>query len=551
MRARERVRMTAGPLRNRHGGLEVSSKEVTRNGVILPPIGDALVSSTSLVVGGSEGGRTGRTGRHLHNGTTKKKKNHSSTTVVATVAGTQNVPGTRCEAEGNSPGGTITSKGDPIIAVCSAVSAAPSTSLHGDDGHRDSANVRGVTTAGGNGQQEYLSSSDEDRGRGATGHGNSPVACARDATNKELVDEMMEVKGEIMETETDHVPGGIVMETSGGAHTDLHISGRTKKSNIGREEGRRGPNSPVAAMRARVDDALRNLLTLGSESQASPASASPPRTSTSTSSTPGQPGTRGLSPLSWSRLKPGRRTKEPKLVFFGGNEDKGLDNGDGDSNKKPGLIANEGPATNGSVLNAACRNNVIPPAIDGDMSIRNRHEDEQPGVAESTASRGLVVGNAVGRQKRVSETDETSHHGSSVDHDKVATGAESKVAKEKMIVAEAVKPHRLLARDKTLVHRDVWPDLLDNEADPHEWSLDKGEDEVLAAARSMGSVLVRVVTWNLHAKPTPAADKLREALLPPGKVIGYNGHTGVLHLSARCSCIYTYIPGVSVSLFSL
>eukprot|EP00903_Cladosiphon_okamuranus_P012332 g11561.t1 len=75
----------------------------------------------------------------------------------------------------------------------------------------------------------------------------------------------------------------------------------------------------------------------------------------------------------------------------------------------------------------------------------------------------------------------------------------------------------MLARDNTLVPCDEWPEVLDDEADPADWALGESEGKVLVAARRKGSVLVRVVTWNLHARPTPAADKLRETLLPPGK----------------------------------
>lgn len=65
---------------------------------------------------------------------------------------------------------------------------------------------------------------------------------------------------------------------------------------------------------------------------------------------------------------------------------------------------------------------------------------------------------------------------------------------------------------------DLWPAPLDDEPDPDEWALGQGEREVLASAARMGSLLVRVVTWNLHAKPTPGAEVLRKMLLPPGKV---------------------------------
>lgn len=62
-----------------------------------------------------------------------------------------------------------------------------------------------------------------------------------------------------------------------------------------------------------------------------------------------------------------------------------------------------------------------------------------------------------------------------------------------------------------------WPEPLDDEPLATEWALDKSEGEVLAAAKRIGSILVRVVTWNLCARPAPGAEKLRDVLLPPGK----------------------------------
>lgn len=501
VRKRKRGRMSGGPLRNRQGGLGVP-KEVSRNGVILPPIGEVLEGSTPVVVRGSEAGRTGR---HQHNGTTKKIRHDSSTPAVAAAdaADVQNVQGVSCEAEGNSPGGTSTSTGGTNI-ICSAKATTPTTSLHDDDVHRDAADDLGVTTTEGNGQQGHFLNPDDDRGGGATEHENCFAADAKDATNNGLAD--TETKEE-KETIVNDLSGGIVVETSEGTHAAPNVPRGAQTPKNGPGERGRGPISPVAAIRARVDDALRNLLALGSEAQASPASASPPRTTTSGSRRPDQ-----LSPLSWGRLKPGRRTKES--AFFCGSQDKGLDNRDS---------GNIGPAANGCLPNATS-GNVVVPTIDDDNATHNRREDGQPGGIEATTSSGLVIGNEAvsgGCQKIVSETDETSHHTGSVGHHKVATGGEGIVPEEKVTASAAENHRRILARENTLIPRDVWPELLDNEADPREWSLDKGEGEVLAAARRMGSVLVRVVTWNLHAKPTPAADKLRESLLPPGKVIEY------------------------------
>lgn len=101
-----------------------------------------------------------------------------------------------------------------------------------------------------------------------------------------------------------------------------------------------------------------------------------------------------------------------------------------------------------------------------------------------------------------------------------AGAREESVSQAAAAAAPALAPEnlrRILARDNTLTPFDEWPELLDDEADPSDWALGNGEGEVLAAARRMGSVLVRVVTWNLHAKPPPAAETLREHLLHPGK----------------------------------
>lgn len=65
---------------------------------------------------------------------------------------------------------------------------------------------------------------------------------------------------------------------------------------------------------------------------------------------------------------------------------------------------------------------------------------------------------------------------------------------------------------------DSWPEPLDDEPPPEPWSLGEGEREILAAAERTGSVIVRVVTWNLHAKPAPGPEELRRTLLPREKV---------------------------------
>lgn len=71
----------------------------------------------------------------------------------------------------------------------------------------------------------------------------------------------------------------------------------------------------------------------------------------------------------------------------------------------------------------------------------------------------------------------------------------------------------------------TWPLPLDDEPHPDSWGLGEGESEVLASAERIGSILVRVVTWNLHAKPVPEAEELRKTLLPREKVSDLSSHS--------------------------
>lgn len=257
------------------------------------------------------------------------------------------------------------------------------------------------------------------------------------------------------------------------------VDGSPPDPKLARRAGdERNPLSPVAAMRARLGGGLRNLLTAGSEAQVSPAPASPSRsTVVDMTRTPHQdkrPGTKRLSPLPWGRMKPGRNKIEVvPAAFFGDSPEENLGNGD-----------DNGGNDNG-----------------GDEIPSPRFNDGATFVSED-----LKAG-----KDPTSDLD----HGPGALSDRQTNARGAPPASGPAAADNAPK---VLARENTLVLRDEWPELLDDEADPAEWALDKGEDEVRAAATRMGSVLVRVVTWNLHAKSTPEADKLREALLPPGKV---------------------------------
>ncbi|CBN76696.1 Endonuclease/Exonuclease/phosphatase family protein [Ectocarpus siliculosus] len=278
-----------------------------------------------------------------------------------------------------------------------------------------------------------------------------------------------------------------------------------------------------------------------------------------------QAGAKRLSPLSWSRLKPGRNKQDSPgkvapAAFFG--DTPGGDLGDSDGcNKEENLNHNDNkrPIPSDDLPNAC----VDGPAMDDETKSKDIHT----GCTEATTlADGGVASGGRNMQGPDPEPDESRHDGAGGDRkgeqgltteEKVTgdlhqedtavsskwleTGARQPPATAAAGPPEAAKhARRVLARDNTLTSRDEWPELLDSEPDPELWALDKGEDDVLAAAKSMGSVLVRVVTWNLHAKPTPAADKLRETILPPGKFHIYAiGTEECLHSIAKSVIVHS------------
>ncbi|CAM9190497.1 unnamed protein product [Ectocarpus sp. 4 AP-2014] len=336
----------------------------------------------------------------------------------------------------------------------------------------------------------------------------------------------------------------------------------------GRTGRGRDPVSPVAAIRARFGLGLRNVLAFGSEAQVSPASASPQRVSTGWKRSPDrlkQAGAKRLSPLSWSRLKPGRNKQDPPgkvapAAFFGDTPGGELVDSEG-CNKEENLCHNDNkrPIPSDDLPNAC----VDGPAVDDET----KSKDVQAGCTEATTlADGGVASGGRDKQGPDPEPDESRHddagddckgeqgltteeeatgdppeEDTAVSSKRLETGAQQPPATAAAGPPEAARyTRRVLARDNTLTSRDEWPELLDSEPDPELWALDKGEDDVLAAAKSMGSVLVRVVTWNLHAKPTPAADKLRETILPPGKFHIYAiGTEECLHSIAKSVIVHS------------
>lgn len=314
--------------------------------------------------------------------------------------------------------------------------------------------------------------------------------------------------------------------------------------------GARGssPFSPgaAAAISARVRGRLRNLLTLGSEAQVLPA-ARLPLSAAKEKPTPNrqqQSVRTGRLPISWNRLKLGRGKKEPTAKVMPASFDDAQDSVVHDDSKRNLCCNNNddyGSNTKGVPFDdgSGCTND----------DQRAHGEIGQVGGARSTTSpinsqkRRVCRHSNGGREAGVDETSKvldsdtddgdcddsgrtTIHGNRDTGTDKTAIAdLDSSVAAAAAAAAEKGSPkaaeeetRRTLTRDLTLVDRDQWPPVLDNEMDPEKWSLDKGEIEVLAAAKRMGSVLVRVITWNLHAKPTPGMEQLRKTLLPPGKV---------------------------------
>lgn len=329
--------------------------------------------------------------------------------------------------------------------------------------------------------------------------------------------------------------------------TKMPLTGDVDRGERGGRGGR--PSSPMAGFKSRMGDGLRNFLTLGSEAQISPAPCSPlspgdkpaPSQQQQTRAT-------GLSPLSWGRRNILRKEKDAtgKVLpaSFADGPDRTADDGNrkGTQRNLDGGLESSGDlprGTGGSGGGGGGGGAGV--ANDGEGKIRL--EEGQAGGEEATAANAAGSHRDSGRgggsearlregvgvdYKEAEEAEGLARVTASGD-DGVATGSKTEGATDGSVVpadakdAAATPPRghgpRALARDNTLVASDQWPSPLDDEADPDDWALDKSEADVLAAARRMGSVLVRVVTWNLHAKPTPSVEKLRETLLPPGKVL--------------------------------
>ncbi|CAM9191906.1 unnamed protein product [Scytosiphon promiscuus] len=364
-------------------------------------------------------------------------------------------------------------------------------------------NDRDTTSEAQTDLQESCSRSDESQHRGSV-EGESGVAA--DAAGANLAVGTDDDGGEQTRSKVDNESGKAVVDASPG---DPKL--------VKTEASERTPLSPVVAMRAKLSGGLRNILAARSDAQVSPAS--PPRAAiVDTAGTPAQhrePGTKRLSPLPWNRLKAGRREKEvvPES-FVGDNPEEGLGNDHHNRSPSARVIPKrpeDGQAGTARGVDTSGTLGAIR-ASEGE-----RHDSNAPPVDKDQPHDGGEHRNAtVGEEDLEAGMESTSDAGPGHDRSSNKPGTAPRPPPAAgATVAE--KAPSALARDNTLILRDEWPELLDNEADPTGWALDKGEDEVLAAARRTGSVLVRVVTWNLHAKPTPEADKLREALLPPGK----------------------------------
>lgn len=284
--------------------------------------------------------------------------------------------------------------------------------------------------------------------------------------------------------------------------------------------GKRGGTSPFSpsSIWARVDG-LRNRLALGWEAQASPGC--PPRLVPQESSNQQhQTIVRARPPLSWLKLG---RSNEPaggkvSPVFSRASNadsnnnavDRGVD--EAIAGGKPSRVESS----------SGGHHDRLPKGGDGKDETNVEQEEAHDVPAKKQPLTVSDDGNGAGVEAAVGtlngaitgkDADATPTGKAADENTATVAGSNSDAARE---AGEA--GNKALARNMTMVNHDVWPALLDNEADPAEWALDKGEGEVLAAARSLGSILVRVVTWNLHAKPTPAAEELRRTLLPPGKV---------------------------------
>lgn len=301
-------------------------------------------------------------------------------------------------------------------------------------------------------------------------------------------------------------------------------------------------SSPVAArpsaIRSRVGNGVRHILSLGLNAQIIPDSSLSPTAPRRISPI------RLRSPLSWGRQRSGRTSKGPAgkvvptLSVDDGpvtkNMSTGSDNiggGEGCGGPSAGrtstLRDDQDVGTKGETRESEHRHTRRRDSEDKTkvaQSAQGHYIPENGGDNGNGNTRPTVGNGSRNRGEIVSDTGDDSQvniarDGGSAIFGDIVVGAEVSAPSSKE-ASEGLNriPRRVLARDLTLVDCDSWPAELDNEADPQDWALEESEGEVLAAAKRMGSVLVRVVTWNLHAKPTPAVEQLRKSLINPGKV---------------------------------
>lgn len=263
--------------------------------------------------------------------------------------------------------------------------------------------------------------------------------------------------------------------------------------------GERRQNSPFSpgAMRARVVGFGHYLLRLGSEAQVAPVLSPLPAGSEHADTAKAQ------SPISWTSRTVGRNKgsarKKMAPAFFDSGDHHSLEG------SKPFVV--DDVRDNSRLIVGGSLNSKI--AHDGAAASSSRRERIHGQGSEA----GEVSMAEVGCSKKMNDGRATENEGKA-EMGQADCGCNTIIDESAEGKAYEIAPDR--TSDSTDRH-DRRPSPLDNEADSNAWALGEGEREVLKAARRAGSVLARVVTWNLHAKPTPGAKELRSALLPPGK----------------------------------
>lgn len=261
----------------------------------------------------------------------------------------------------------------------------------------------------------------------------------------------------------------------------------------------KSPFSP-GAMRARGLIGLRSLLALGSEAQVVPA-CSPP--SLTTDSKRLDTMAKSRSPVPWSSGKLGRG----KGLGGGVTLDMHDDQIGGAGVLKPDA-GKEGTFQGNTLAEAAGETRALP---------RQESIEGTRNIAEKT--KAVTEVNLVGNGGRELHATTAIHRKSFPGNTKCMRDTALDATLTAELVDNAREVHsRPATSDSSDSNHGAWPSPLDDEVDPDKWALGEGERDVLAAATRSGSVLVRVVTWNLHAKPAPGAEELKKTLLPPGKV---------------------------------